>query len=80
MGIHNLIERHGYQQARAMLNCEGNVKRMMDDYQDYLLESKSLTELSVGSIIDSYQRSTRKQIDGTVETPTRNDPLTGVRT
>ncbi len=67
IGIHELIEKYGYQQARAMLNCEGNAKRMMDDYEEYLRESKALTGVTVESIVEAYQQSTRKQIDGTIE-------------
>jgi hypothetical protein len=76
IGIHDLIEKHGYQQARAILNCKGNGKRVMDDYEGYLKDSKALTELTVASIVDSYQKSTQKQIDCTIEKriiPTRKD-------
>lgn len=67
IGIHDFIEKHGYQQARAILNCEKNAKRFMDDYKDYLRESKALTELTIESIVDSYQKSTQKQVDCSVE-------------
>jgi hypothetical protein len=50
IGIHLLIEKYGYQQARAMLNCDGNAKRMMDDYEKYLGESKALMGVTVESI------------------------------
>jgi len=68
LGIKALIDRLGYQGARAILNTNGNAKRIMDEYDTYLAETGSLSGLSVGRIIESYQKSVRQQIKGTLVT------------
>jgi hypothetical protein len=70
IGIHTLIHKHGYQQARAMLNCDGNGKRLLDEYSGYVHSVRDSVELQVQDIVDSYRRSVTRQIDGTIE----NDP------
>ncbi len=67
IGIRQLIETFGYQQARAMLNTHGNAKRMMNEYQAYVKEASPLAGLTVNSFIESYALSTRSQIDGSIE-------------
>jgi hypothetical protein len=66
-GMRRFIEKYGYQQARAMLNCNGNAKRMMDDYEEYLRESKAITEVTVELIVESYRKAVQGQIDGSIE-------------
>ena len=66
LGIKALIDRLGYQGARALLNTNGNAKRIMDEYDAYLLETGSLSGLSVGRIVESYQKSVRQQITGSL--------------
>lgn len=66
-GIRSFIEKYGYQQARATLNCYRNAKRLMDDYDAYLEASVASTSLTVESILNSYQRSVALQIDGSIE-------------
>lgn len=67
IGIHSLIERYGYQQARGILNCDGNAKRLMDDYEAYLEEMSAASLLTVDAVVESYRGSVIRQIDGTVE-------------
>ena len=66
-GIHSFIEKYGYQQARATLNCDRNAKRLMDDYKEYLNGSLASSNLTVASIVNSYQGSVARQIDGSIE-------------
>jgi hypothetical protein len=73
IGVHDMIKKYGYQQARALLNCERNGKRPLGDYQDYLKESKALSEITVESIVDSYQQSSQRQIDGTIDKTTHTN-------
>jgi hypothetical protein len=66
LGIKALIDQLGYQGARAAINTNGNAKRIRDEYDAYLLETGSLSSLSVGRIVESYQKSTRQQINGSL--------------
>jgi hypothetical protein len=65
-GISLYIQTFGYQQTRAMLNSDGNAKRHLDDYQDYLRETEAITSLTIETIVESYQTSVSKQISGTL--------------
>ncbi len=76
-GIHSFIERLGFQQARATLNCDRNVKRLIDDYSRYLEETRSTSQLSVDAILESYRKSVMQQIDGSVENTVRG--IDGIR-
>ena len=56
------------QQLRVHLgDCDGNAKRIFDDYEEYLRESKASSNLTVDLIVNSYKKSVRKQIDGSIE-------------
>lgn len=70
IGIHALIQKHGYQQARAMMNCDRNGKRHMDEYMGYVHSMRDAVDLQVGDIVASYRGSVARQIDGSIE----NDP------
>jgi hypothetical protein len=39
----------------------------MDDYKEYLDKSRASSDLKVESIVDSYQRSVARQINGSIE-------------
>jgi hypothetical protein len=66
-GMHSLISRYGLQQARASLNLAGNAKRLIDDYREYVEQSRSDSCLTIDKILNSYRESVLKQIDGSVE-------------
>jgi len=70
IGLNSLIKIFGYQQTRAMLNINGNAKRMFDDYADYIRGASAVTGLTVESIVESYRLSTLSQIDGSIEKKT----------
>jgi hypothetical protein len=61
-GIHSYVDEYGYQATRAMLNSYGNAKRLMDDYDAYRAETKSLGDLNVEAIVETYRGSVSKQI------------------
>lgn len=65
-GLFVFIQKFGYNQTRAMFNGDGNAKRWMDDFKDYLREIEPVSRLTVDTLVDSYKASVRKQIDGTV--------------
>ena len=66
IGTYDMIKEYGFQQARAMLNCDGNGKRFFDDYEAYLAEVSVSIMLTVGTIYESYRETVRKQIDGSI--------------
>jgi len=67
LGTRTLIERFGYQAARAMLNRNGNGKRFMDAYKEFLKTHADLTVITAGTIRELYRVSVQKQIDGSIE-------------
>lgn len=65
-GVHSFVERYGFQQARATLNCKGNVKRWVDKYCEYVEQARSESPLTVERILESYQASVTRQIEDKV--------------
>ncbi len=70
-GIHTYVDTYGYQATRAMLNIHGNAKRLMEDYDAYRAETKSLRDLSVEAIVETYRSSVSKQVKGAKFGPNR---------
>ena len=79
VGIHDYIQKFGYQQAYAMLNCEKNAKRTMEDYKQHLEESRAILDLTIEAIVEAYQHSVSWQIDGSIELRTATHVLQPVR-
>jgi hypothetical protein len=66
VGINSFIERYGYQQARACLNCDRNAKRQFDEYSEYVEQTRTESPLTVERILESYRASVSRQIDGAI--------------
>lgn len=60
-GAQYLIDKFGFQQARALLNADGNAARSLAPYQAYLQHSKQ-RRVTQESIYEQYRHSVRKQI------------------
>ncbi len=69
LGLQQMITKHGYHRARAMLNCQGNAKRHFDDLREFQEDMAPAMALTTASITDRYRESVRRQIDGRVMLP-----------
>ena len=65
-GLHSFIERYGFQQAGACLNCDRNAKRLMDEYREYVQQTRTDSALSIEAIVESYRTSVTWQIEGAI--------------
>jgi len=84
IGVRTLIQERGLQNARAYLNRNGNANRYLDAYTAYAKQCKSEFDISTATLLETYRKSIRKQIDGTVahaeaasapSTPARNTAI-----
>ena len=66
VGTATLIHRLGLQNARALLNRNGNGKRFLELYTAYVERCKSEFNITAEALFETYRESVRKQIDGTV--------------
>lgn len=67
LGIDALVRRMGLQNARALLNRDGNGKRLMQPYLDYVNSASERSSLSEKQIYETYRDSARRQIQGGLE-------------
>jgi len=69
LGLRSLIDQYGLQNARAMLNGNGNAKRYLDAYSKYAKQCESEYHVSADTLFAAYRDSVRKQINGTISSP-----------
>jgi hypothetical protein len=64
LGIHQLIEREGYQNAFARLNRDHNARRHMDSYIQFMQECAPALQIDRERVTESFRQSVARQIEG----------------
>ncbi len=75
LGVHALVVRLGLQNARAMLNVNGNAARILQPYYEFQRDIEG-AQFSREQIVQSYRESTMRQTKGSdIKQLTDADPL-----
>jgi hypothetical protein len=63
LGIHQLIEREGYQNAFARLNRDHNAKRRMESYIQFMQDCAPALQIDQERVTESFRKSVTTQIE-----------------